>query len=471
MDDGEASGFAAFIAQHPTAWAASALAIVFLLLGTVALLAGAAVGNAAPVAAPGASSSAHAGRDIPPTIPAASHLRTCSVAALAADPRLATFSGAVMNATTGELLFDRSATVPARTGSVLKLITASAALAILGPDYTLSTRVYDGGAPGTIVLVGGGDPTISQLPAGQESVYPGAPKLADLVSQAKSAYNLAHPGVPITQIVLDATMWDTADDWDPSWKRKEQTQGYLSEVTALQVDGDRADPKAQTSPRSTDPVMRAGQLFATAWGLSGTTFSLGAVVPNKPLLGQVSSQPISTLVNQMLLNSDGTLGEVIARVVSKSMGLNGSEASLQQALTGAITVYGVPTTGLTIHDGSGLSELNAVPPEFFTTFLVKILGGANNLNYVYNSLSVAGKTGSLVGRFTGANAIAKNNVLAKTGWIDSEYSLAGIVNAADGTQLTFAFYAIHDGIKDTAKAALDTITTGVYNCGNNLANN
>jgi serine-type D-Ala-D-Ala carboxypeptidase/endopeptidase (penicillin-binding protein 4) len=464
-------GLGGFIAKHPAAWLAATLGVVFLMLGTGAVLAGAAVGNNGLAAGASPSNSAQAGRAKPPDIPAASHLRTCSVADLAADPRLATFSGSVMNAATGELMFDRSGALPARTGSLLKLITAAAALAILGPDYRLSTRVLDGSLPGTIVLVGGGDPTISQLPTGQESVYIGAAKLDDLAEQTQTAYNAAHPGVPITKIVLDATLWNSADNWDASWKRTEQTKGNLSEVTALQVDGDRADPTKQTSPRSTDPIGRAGQLFEDAMGLSGVTFSLGSAVASKPVLGMIQSQPMSTLVNQMLVASDGTLAETIARVVSKNMGFDGSEVSLQEALVGALSIYGVSTTGLTIHDGSGLSELNAVPPQFFTKFLIAILGQANNLNIVYDSLAVAGSSGSLAKRFSGPNAVARKNVVAKTGFIDSEYSLAGIVTAADGTQLTFAFYAIKAGIKDTAQAALDTLTTGVYNCGDNLANN
>jgi D-alanyl-D-alanine carboxypeptidase/D-alanyl-D-alanine-endopeptidase (penicillin-binding protein 4) len=60
--------------------------------------------------------------------------------------------------------------------------------------------------------------------------------------------------------------------------------------------------------------------------------------------------------------------------------------------------------------------------------------------------------------------------VAKTGWIDTAYTLGGIVKAADGTPLTFAFYAIGDGISDTAKAAIDTLTTSVFQCGNNLSN-
>jgi D-alanyl-D-alanine carboxypeptidase/D-alanyl-D-alanine-endopeptidase (penicillin-binding protein 4) len=45
------------------------------------------------------------------------------------------------------------------------------------------------------------------------------------------------------------------------------------------------------------------------------------------------------------------------------------------------------------------------------------------------------------------------------------------VNAADGTQLSFAFYAIGAGIKENAKTAIDVLTTGTYTCGDNLSNN
>ena len=95
--------------------------------------------------------------------------------------------------------------------------------------------------------------------------------------------------------------------------------------------------------------------------------------------------------------------------------------------------------------------------------------GTDNLDVVRDALPVAGKSGTLSGRFTGANAVARGHVTAKTGWIDTAYTLAGFMDAADGTRLTFAFYAVGEGIKDDAKEALDTLTTAVYNCGNNLA--
>ena len=466
-------GIGGLIARNPSRWLAATLGVVFLLLGTGAVFAGAAVGSNANAGTPEPSSSADGGRPVPEAMPAASRLRTCSIAALATDPRLMDFTGAVMNAGTGELLFDRSATTPVSQGSVLKVLTAAAALNILGPDYTLSTRVFEGSLPGTIVLVGGGDPTISQLPAGEESVYAGAPKLSDLAKQVENKYN-----DEVTTIVLDSTLWSVGDKWDETWSRSEQTSGYLSEVTALQVDGDRENPQALVSPRSTDPVARAGILFAQQLEKAGVdidpdhvTFTSGTAVTSKPLLGEVRSQPISVLINQMLVNSDGTLAETMARIVSRGIGLGGTASSIGQAIASALAVYEVDTSHLSIRDGSGLSTSNAVPPEFMAEFMIRVMQGGANLNIIYNSLAVSGETGVLAKRFTGDNAIAKGAVIAKTGWLDTEYSLAGIINAADGTPLSFAFYAIGAGIKDKAKAALDTLATGAYSCGANLSNN
>lgn len=476
------SGLLIAIRRHPVAWLVSALGAVFVLLGTGAVFAGMAVATPRPTSAavaPTPAASTPPPRPTPTASPAASRVRTCSVAAAAADPRLVTLTGSVVRSDTGEVLWDHGAGTPATTGSTLKLLTASAAIAILGADYRIATDVVDGGAPGTIVLVGHGDATLSALPAGQQSVYAGAPKLADLATQTIAAYSAAHPGLPITQVVLDAGYWSTADRWTPDVKRTEQTQGYQSETTALQVDADRADPRAQTSARSTDPVGRAGAAFVAALqaadtggivaGSVGT--SVGTAGATAARLGRVTSQPLRTLIPQMLLASDNTLGEMIARVVSKGAGSDGSRASLDQVIPAALaSAYGIPPTGITIADGSGESPSDLVPPATMTALLRQIQAGTAGLDVVRAGLSVAGESGSLAGRFTGANAIARGHVAAKVGWVDIEYSLAGTVTAADGTVLEFTFYAIRPGIAVSAKAALDTLTTAVFRCGDNLAN-
>lgn len=461
------TGIGALLAKHPTAWLASALAVVFLLLGTGAVFAGIANGSQPVVAVstPSPTPTVEPPRPVPAAIPAASRLRTCSVQPQATDPRLATLYGHVINANTGEVLFDRAGTTPGPTASVMKVLIGAAALAVLGPDGRFSTRVMDAG-PGKIALVGGGDPTLSI----GNSFYTGAPSIYELANQARAAYDALYDE-PITEIILDATMWDPSDGWDPSWPAEERWLGYQPIITALMVDGDRENPSRGTSPRSEDPIGRAGNIFAGALGVGDVTFTRAAA-PTSTLLAEVQSQPVSVLIGDMIPYSDNTMGEMLARLISVKSGGNGSAASLSTVIPAALANYGLDTTGVWIQDGSGESNLNAVSPAFVSQLMIKVLKGEGSLAVVRDVLPVAGKSGTLSSRFTGDNAVARGSVFAKTGWIEEEHALGGFMNAADGSQLTFAFYAIAGGtISDSAKEALDTLTTAVWRCGDNLSNN
>jgi D-alanyl-D-alanine carboxypeptidase/D-alanyl-D-alanine-endopeptidase (penicillin-binding protein 4) len=466
-------GIGALFAKHPTAWLMGAIAVVFVLLGTGAVFAGVSVGSAS-AAGPAASATPEPPRAVPAGELAASRLRTCSIRSVARDPRLSQLHAYVARGDTGEVLFDRRGDVPARTASVLKLFTAAAALSVLGPDFRVTTSVLPGSAPGSIVFVGRGDATLSALPPGQESVYRGAPKLADLAQQTLAAYS----GPQITSIILDASYWSSADKWHPSWARSEQTIGYHSEVTALQVDGDRANPTQVTSPRSTDPIGRAGRLFLEALRAADTegkvadevSFSTGTATGGSPL-AEVKSQPMSQWIDYMLLVSDNTLAEMLARITSKESALDGSAASLQQAIPSALVDFNISGADLVIKDGSGLSHENAVPASAIAQLLLAMQAGGKDLDVIRAGLPVAGETGTLASRFTGSNSVARGQVFAKTGWIDTAYSLAGLVKAEDGTVLVFVFYAIRGDIESNAREALDTLTTAVYKCGDNLSNN
>ena len=184
----EASGFgasvAAFARKHRLALSITGGVLALALLGTGAVFAGAAVSGGDDVEAVAATSTptptADPARPAPAAAAAASRIRTCSVADRAADGRLANLQAQVVNASTGEVLYDRGGTTPSRTASVMKVLTSAAALSVLGPDYRATTTVVKGTEPGSVVLVGGGDLTLSRTPSGTETVYPGrrAPRRA-----------------------------------------------------------------------------------------------------------------------------------------------------------------------------------------------------------------------------------------------------------------------------------------------------
>lgn len=394
--------------------------------------------------------------------------RTCSVATAATDPLLATLHAVVMNATTDEVLFDRMADVPAATASTMKTLTAAAAVLTLGPTYRVETRVYaDPAEPGTIILVGGGDPTLSRTAPGVQSVYKDAPKLSNLAVQV----NAWAKGTPITKIVLDSSKF-TGPSWESSWERSEQTQGYMPEITALTTDGDRAKPGNQDSPRSTKPVVRAGAAFKTAIGslASTATVEQGTLPTGAVQIAKVASQPISKWINHMMQVSDNTEAEYLARLVSLDLGYDGSFSSLNAAIKQALSPLGLDMSGLTIRDGSGLSDFNAVSPKFMAQLFKLILNNANGLETVRQSLTVSGESGSLASRFGGDNKDAAGHIFAKTGWIKKGYTLAGIIKAEDGTDLVFAVYALGE-VQEATKQAIDNLVTGFYRCGDKLSNN
>jgi D-alanyl-D-alanine carboxypeptidase/D-alanyl-D-alanine-endopeptidase (penicillin-binding protein 4) len=394
-------------------------------------------------------------------------VRTCSVAARANDERLPGLHGVVINVDSGAILFNRDGDAASRAGTANTALTAAAALTQLGADYQMSTRVVDGNVEGSVVLVGGGDPTLSRLPDGQTSVYPDAPTLQDLATQTINTYAVAHPNVPISEVVIDASYWDEADGWNSAWDTALQTDGVVSKTTALQVDGDRDDPTQQNSPRSSDPVDRAGNAFVEAMGLVGVTTREGRAENGAPLLAEVKSAPVSTLVQHMLQTNDATLAESLARVVSLQGSFSGSVVSLQQAIPQALQVHGLTTAGVTIRDGSGLSRDDTVSARFLASLFSKI-ATEDGLAPVLNALSVAGESGTLADRFTGDNAAAPDTLRGVVGAHDAMRSLAGVSTSADGTRLAFALIATGGTVSDDALEALDSLAIGIQACGDNL---
>ena len=476
------AGVLVTIRRHPRVWIAAAASAAFVVLGAGSVTLGATVGG--PAAAAGAGSTRASSpattpsptptptasvRPVPANPAAATRVRTCSVAGLSQDGRLGSLEAQVVNAKTGEVLFDRNAAKPGPTASVLKTLTSAAALQALGPDYRVSTTVVKGSAPGQIVLVGGGDVTLSRLPDGQASFYTGAPKIQDLADQVKRALG----GQPVTSIVVDTSLFG-APAWQPSWDEHQErvVEGSTSYITALQVDGDRNDPTAVESPRSADPVGRAVQYFQQYLGTS-VPVSQGTAPAGAQQLAAVQSQPVTALVDQAMRVSDNTIMEELARLVAIKTGAGNTFDAENAGVLSALKPYGIDTAGIHIVDGSGLSGDNAVPPSYLTQLFIKVLNRQNGLGVVYDGLPVAGQSGTLgpgYSRFTGANAVARGAVLAKTGWINNGYTLSGIVKSADGTPLTFAVFALGN-VGDNAKQAIDTLVTGFYNCGDNLSNN
>lgn len=354
---------------------------------------------------------------------------------------------------------------PTQTGSTMKLVTASAALSALGPDRRFTTRVVAGVTPGSVVLVGGGDPTLSRLPSGQDGVYPGAAHLDDLARQVRAA----HPGA-IGLVQVDTDLFD-GPAWHPSWTESARTSGSVSNITALMVDGDRDDPTDAYSLRGSAAVARAASAFAALLGPDVRVETASVAVPSSATtLGAVRSATVSQLVGTLLTHSDDTLAEVLARHVAVAEGTGRSFDAIQAGTTKALRHVDVATTGLRLVDGSGLSPENRVPASALTKLMRTVATHRHGLAPVDAGLAVAGKTGTLAehGRFTGPSADARGHVRGKTGTLDDMFGLTGVTDEVGGDRIAFTVFA--EGTGDpTARKDIDALAAALWRCGGNAS--
>ncbi len=382
------------------------------------------------------------------------------LAPLLAAPALGTgVEARVVDVASGEVLLDQGSAAPSTPASTAKLLTAVAALTTLGPDTTLQTTVVAGAAPDEVVLVGGGDPTLSRtVPS---LTYPGAPTVADLAAQVRGSLP---PGTEVTRVVVDSSLFDgplTAAGWGPD----DAPSTYAAPVTATAVDGARV--RSGDLPRSGSPGTDAGTALAAALGVPGAPVVLGQAPQGAQILGTVRSAPVARLVEQALSQSDNLLTESLARHVALARDLPATFEGAAEAVTDALAGAGLDVTGVSLADGSGLSTTDRVPVALLTELLTGAADGTlAETSPVLSGLPVAGYDGTLFDRGDEDPRTAPGAVRAKTGTLLGVHGLAGTVVTAEGRLLVFAVVA--DGAPangEAAEAALDDVASALAACG------
>ncbi|TKJ31958.1 D-alanyl-D-alanine carboxypeptidase/D-alanyl-D-alanine-endopeptidase [Blastococcus sp. CCUG 61487] len=365
-------------------------------------------------------------------------------------------SAEVIDVESGDVLLGLDADAPSTPASTAKLLTAVAALTTLDPAQTLPTTVVAGATAGEVVLVGGGDPTLSRTSPSQ--TYPGAATVADLASQVVAALPA---GTKVTRVVVDNSLFTgplTATGWGPA----DAPSTYAAPITATAVDGARVSPGSQA--RSGQPGIDAGAALADALGAPGATVVLGDAPQGAKTLATVQSAPVPRLVEQMLSMSDNVLAEALARQVALARDLPASFEGAARAVVAAVGDAGVGTTGVSLADGSGLSRLDQVPAGVLTEIVAGAADGSlGEASALLSGLPVAGYDGTLFDR--GDANTAPGAVRAKTGTLQGVHALAGTVVTRDGRLLAFAVIADQSTGEAAAEAALDDVAATLAACG------
>ncbi|MFC9257612.1 D-alanyl-D-alanine carboxypeptidase/D-alanyl-D-alanine endopeptidase [Amycolatopsis thailandensis] len=384
----------------------------------------------------------------------------------AGAPDLGTLTGTVVDASTGDVLWDKNSGTPLTPASTTKILVVAAALLSMDHGTQISTKVVQGADPSTAILVAGGDPSLTSLPLGTDSpLYPGAAHVDDLVAQVKKA-----SGGKITKVQLDISVFKgptSAKGWDPEDTAAGNT--YMAPVLPVMADGGRNDPKNDHAPRVANPAAAltqkiAGKLEAQAGGT--TTAPKDAKV-----LGEVKSQPLTEFANSLLQLSDNLMADVLARQIALA---KGGEASFTGGATATMNVLkeaGFDLTGVQINDGSGLSDQNKIPAKVLSEILAVAAAPDGKdprtakLRPLLAGLPVAGGSGTLEKRYGDpASAAGRGWVRGKTGTLSGVNTLAGVVLDTDGRMLVFALMSSGSD-QNKGRAALDVVAATLHKCG------
>jgi D-alanyl-D-alanine carboxypeptidase/D-alanyl-D-alanine-endopeptidase (penicillin-binding protein 4) len=405
---------------------------------------------------------------------------SAALSGLVGSAALGSHVGAVVtDLSSGQVLLSRQGSSGFAPASTAKLAVATAALRVLGPAARLTTRVVAGPAPSSVILVGGGDPTLAagRPPA---SDYPQPATLASLAVQTARA--LRAKGIHAVQVGYDTSLF-TGPLLAPGWYSGDVTGGDVTPVESLEVDQGRlttsgapqdADDPGNLRPRTFTPAADAARAFASFLAGQGITVRGPAAPEAAPrgsaTIAAVSSPPLAQIVGQMLTESNNVIAENLARQVAIATGRAASFSGAAAAETAVLRGLGVQG-GIALADGSGLSSLDRIAPDVLVQLIrLDAAPGQPGLRPVITGLPVAGFSGTLRpggSVFPDLGQAGRGVVRAKTGNLLTVVSLAGIAQARDGQLLAFAFMAdqLPAGGLDAGAAGLTSLATNLAACG------
>jgi D-alanyl-D-alanine carboxypeptidase/D-alanyl-D-alanine-endopeptidase (penicillin-binding protein 4) len=319
-----------------------------------------------------------------------------------------------MDLVSGEVVFTQNAARPLAPASNEKLPLTYAVLSNLGASYRIETDVLGEGSQdgplfeGTLVLKGGGDPTLTT--AG----------LRALAAQVRGL-GIRHVtgGIVGDESYFDARR--TVAGWKPSF--------YLQEsppLSALVVDRARG---------TRTPALAAATSFRAALRRAGIAVDGGASVARVDdfsiQLAQIESPPLASILRFMDKESDNFTAELLLKQLGAVVLDRGTSAAGASVVMQTLGEAGVPLTGVRFVDGSGLSRLDRLTGNAIAALLRAAWDDPAVRPTFVAALPVAGVNGTLEDRLR--TPPTRGRVLAKTGTTSDASALSGYV----GTRFLF----------------------------------
>ncbi len=333
-----------------------------------------------------------------------------------------------LDLSTDTIVFAHNESLPVAPASNEKVPVSWAALTRLGVGYRFHTEVYGVGTRtgptwnGDLVLKGFGDPTLSALDVD------------------RLAATISGRGIRAVsgRVLGDESFYDRARG-AAGWKRHFVGM-ETPPLSALVVD------RAQGWPALSPPLL-AARAFRDALVRRGVSVSgrpgLGLAPPAGVSLASDVSDPLAQIIQRMNHQSDNFYAEMLLKQLVAATGKVGTSAGGGRVVVETMRDAGIPTAGVRMVDGSGLSSLDRLTAE---ALVGVIRAGATDpaIRAAFvGSFAVAGMSGTLSRRLPAL----RGKVQGKTGTTDLACTLSGLIRS------TVAFAVLENGSPVSSWAA------------------
>jgi D-alanyl-D-alanine carboxypeptidase/D-alanyl-D-alanine-endopeptidase (penicillin-binding protein 4) len=382
----------------------------------------------------------------------------------------------IVDPRTGDTLYSQNAGKLFMPASNMKVITSTAALTLLGPDYTYKTTfltdgpLQDSVLDGDLIVIGRGDPTISDNMRGV------ATTVMDALADSIRAHGIRQITGRLARV--GNAFPDSIHGY--GWEWDDLGEYYAAGVDELIFN----EGMAPTTPRPPPDTVRDSAYSgpakdpATAYlnalndalirkGITLDAGVLDSILPTPIKMDTLfvfTSLPMRNILPALLKPSQNQIAEILLKTIGLERGGMGTADSARKIVGQQLLAWGVQPDGFVIRDGSGLSRHDLLTPETLVRVLDRIQQDTAFAVF-YNALPIAGIDGTLKDRMKGT--LAEGNAHAKTGSISNARTLSGYVTTADGERLIFSILASNwtgptsavTGVADRIVAALAAYRT------------
>jgi D-alanyl-D-alanine carboxypeptidase/D-alanyl-D-alanine-endopeptidase (penicillin-binding protein 4) len=353
----------------------------------------------------------------------------------------------------GRSVIAQHASTPLLPASNVKLVVAAVALDVLGPDHTFSTTVRgtigEGGAvDGDLYLIGGGDPLLAS--AWWDGTDPEHPQFNETSLEALADAVVAAGVTSVGGgVVGDPSRYDLEyypAAWTDDLRAEAGPAAGLVANDGRDVALEVGDDPARTAARELTALLRERGVTVASRGSSGTAAT------DVPIVATISSTPLSAIVAEMLTTSDDHVAEMLLREIGLAAFGAGNRNTGILAVIDRLNSWGVPTAGVRLIDGSGLSSEDRLTCEA----LLAILQRSSVDDALGAGLPIAGAPGGTLAAELVATPVA-GKLRAKTGTLGNldnpqpgVKALSGYLPTSDGT-IEFSMILNGDTIADPAE--------------------